>query len=77
MTWSRWPGGANSGDDSPLIPVVNSRGKWGYINSRGRVVIPFRWEEARLFHDDGLAWVQTVDAPNLWGAIDREGNYAG
>jgi hypothetical protein len=37
-----------------LYPVANDNAKWGYINLRGEVVIPFRFERAYSFNE-GLA----------------------
>ncbi len=42
---------------------------WGWVNERGEVVIPPRYDEAGDFHE-GLA---AVNRKGLWGYIDRSG----
>jgi len=51
--------------------VAQRDGKWGYINERGGVVIPFQYERAMAF-SEGLASVAPSDRAK-WGYIDREG----
>lgn len=46
--------------------------KGGYINHDGELVIPYKYEQARDFHDS-LAAVS--DFENGWGFIDKKGNY--
>jgi len=50
--------------------------RWGFIDGKGKVVIPFKWGgNAGDFHD-GLAVVTEgfyLDKPTLWGAIDKTG----
>jgi len=52
-----------------LAPVKKD-GKWGYIDSTGKEIIPFQYDDAIGF-GDGLAPVQLN---GKWMVIDREGN---
>ena len=53
--------------------AVRVDGLWGYANSRGRLVIEPRFEEAEWqFNSMGTA---VVKEDGLWGFIDRRGNY--
>ena len=45
-------------------------GKWGFIDTNGREVIPLRYSDARDFHD-GLAAVQGVE--ERWGYVNVAG----
>ena len=45
-------------------------GKWGYIDKKGKLVIPCKWESADNF-SEGLASVQ--DDNYKWGFIDKTG----
>ena len=49
------------------------RGKWGYVNSKGKTVIDFRYWTADDFdiEVEGLAKVQTLD--RKWGYFDKTG----
>jgi len=38
------------------FPGIKDGGKWGYINARGKVIVPLRFSYAHEF-SDGLAWV--------------------
>lgn len=56
---------------SELIAVKNARGKWGFIDRTGKVVIPCKWE---LVYDfcEGLAAVK--DEKGNYGFINKKGN---
>lgn len=34
------------------LAAVQKNGKWGFINTAGKVVIPFKYDEALDFDDD-------------------------
>jgi hypothetical protein len=53
------------------IGYILEGGKWGYINSEGKVVINLQFEDARIF-SDGLA---AVKINNKWGYIDKEAGF--
>jgi len=52
------------------LAVVKLNGKYGYMDTQGRVVIPARFDQARSF-SEGLALVQVN---GTWSFIDRTGN---
>jgi hypothetical protein len=54
-----------------LYPVVKD-GKWGYIDSGGKVVIELQFSRALDFHD-GLARVARFEAGDVYGANARWG----
>jgi hypothetical protein len=54
-----------------LFPVANSSGKWGYINKKGEVVIPFQYQLAYGF-SEGLAAV--LNENSLYGYINIIGD---
>ncbi|MDD3466282.1 MAG: WG repeat-containing protein [Campylobacterales bacterium] len=56
-----------------FTPGIFSGGsfKYGYINKKGEVVIPLKYDYARSFSSNGLAAVQIDDK---WGYIDGAGN---
>ncbi len=55
--------------DSTYI-AVKKRGKWGYSNQNLRLVIPYKYEEAKSFiNDNGF-----VRKEDQWFSIDKEGN---
>ena len=60
-----------------LAPVIVTQGngvaRWGYIDTKGQVVIAARFREAQLF-SEGLALVR--DAAGLPGYIRRDGTWA-
>jgi hypothetical protein len=50
---------------------VKIDGKWGYINSMGKEVIPFRFEDAQGFFSNDLA---AVKLDGKWGYINAKGD---
>jgi len=52
-----------------MFPVRDANGKWGYINSTGKVVIKIIFDDAKGF-SEGLA---AVKKGNLWAYIDTTG----
>ncbi len=48
----------------------NVEGKWGYINLLGELVIPYQYQEAHSFNDEGYALIKANDR---YFAIDRKG----
>lgn len=55
--------------DSDLIETEYD-GFWGFVNTKGDVIVDFKWDEVNTFHY-GLA---PVKKDNLWGVIDNSGN---
>ena len=51
------------------MAVYERNGKFGYLDSTGRVAIPARYEVAKDFHD-GMAY---VSEGGKWGYIDKKG----
>ena len=55
-----------------LAPVKNEKtGKWGYVDTKGNIVIKEKFDEASLF-SEGLA---TVKIERKYGFIDTEGKF--
>lgn len=52
-----------------LIPQQNKKGKWGYVNGEGKVVIDYKYDTALAFVD-GRA---KVEKGNKWGYIGPDG----
>ncbi|NDV47902.1 hypothetical protein D0T49_12680 [Paludibacter sp. 221] len=52
-----------------LTPNENKKGKWGYVNEKGKAVIKYKYDEAREF-SEGLA---AVKHKGLFGYIDETG----
>jgi len=46
--------------------------KWGYLDTKGNIVIPFQFDDAGDFDENGLAAVQQG---NRWGFIDAKGEW--
>lgn len=55
-------------EDTTLYPVLED-GLWGYANVAGEIVIPARYEKAKLFLGE-VAW---VCQDGLWGAVNSKG----
>ena len=51
--------------------AVSNNKSWGYINSKGQIVIPLKFERASNFNDEGQALVQF---DNLLKIINPKGN---
>jgi len=51
------------------LAAVKSGGKWGFINTKGKEVIPLKYSEIKNF-SDGIA---TVQLGIKWGYIDKTG----
>ena len=55
-----------------LALVKNIKGKYGFIDKTGKLVIPCRWNFVHFFpFSDGLAAV--ADEQKNWGYIDKTG----
>ncbi|MDL2224396.1 WG repeat-containing protein [Bacteroidales bacterium OttesenSCG-928-M06] len=52
-----------------LTPNENKKGKWGYVNEKGKAVIKYKYDEAREFSEDLAA----VKLKGLSGFIDKSG----
>ena len=53
------------------LASVKKNGKWGFIDKKGNLVIPFKYDDSRDFEEDGMAFVKL---DNLWVSIDTKGN---
>lgn len=53
------------------LASVKKNGKWGFIDKRGKLIIPFKYDDSRDFEEDGMAFIQLG---NLWASIDTKGN---
>lgn len=58
-----------AGGFSDGLLMVKSDDRFGFLNEKGELVVPARWEDARAFQN-GHAFVM---AGGLWGIIDRTG----
>ncbi|MBM3748509.1 MAG: WG repeat-containing protein [Acidobacteria bacterium] len=52
------------------LTAFESKGKWGYKDTRGRIVIPARYEVAQPFLPEGIAAVADQSG---WAYIDAQG----
>src|SRR5205085_2466544 len=60
---------------SPQLIPTEIRGKWGYLDGQGQLVIQPRFNEARKF-SEGLAAVQMETGEmDKVGSIDKQGTY--
>ena len=57
-----------SAQNYDYLAAVKSDGRWGFIDSAGKVVIPFEYQEASGF-SEGIACVKLME--NRWGYIDQ------
>ena len=56
-----------------LMPVYKGDGEsYGFMNTKGRMVIPYQYKFAFCFADNGMAMVRFKDMQ--WGFIDTKGN---
>ena len=55
-----------------LACVKNNKGLWGFINKRGKEVIPCQFKEAKSFNE-GLAPV--CNEEGVWGYINKKGSF--
>ena len=60
----------------PIIPAVGKNGKFGFINQRGKILIPFRFIQVKLFHE-GLACAAVLSKTGTvkWGYINPKGSW--
>ena len=61
-------GGISFFSDEEIVPVWKN-GKWGYIDSTGKLVTPCEWDDAGYFYE-GFACVKEEEK---WGYIDTTG----
>lgn len=54
-----------------MMRVCDVRNRWGFVNTKGEQVIPFKWKNARAF-SEGLAAVQ--NDKDEWCFIDKKGS---
>lgn len=64
-----WETISSFSQDKPLIPVKNDDGKYGYINKKGELIIPFQYDDAHSF-SEGIA---SVEKDYRWGCINEKG----
>ena len=57
------------------LAAVKKNGRWGFINRKGEIVIPYEWGETRGFGGNGLACVAVGSnySRRRWGIIDSSG----
>ena len=58
-----------------LMPVYKEKGDkilFGYMDTKGHMVIPYKYLNAKVFEDNGRALVKFADGS--WGYIDTKGN---
>ncbi|RLI97118.1 MAG: hypothetical protein DRO96_01495 [Candidatus Aenigmatarchaeota archaeon] len=55
---------------SERLARVEKNGKWGFIDKKGKVVIPLEYDDAGSF-SEGLAWVKKN---RKLGFVDKKGN---
>lgn len=53
------------------LASVCKNGKWGFVDKKGTLIIPIKYDDSRDFSDDGMAFVKLG---NLWASIDTKGN---
>lgn len=57
-----------------LLPVENDKYKWGYVNEKGKIVLPLRYTYAESFNENGIA---SVGIGNYNAFINTNGNNVG
>ena len=61
----------NAGDFSEGFASVKSNDKWGFIDTKGKMVIPCVYDYARSF-SKGFA---SVESNEKWGVINQSGEF--
>ena len=61
----------NAKEFSEGLAAVKLKGKWGYINTKGNLIIRPTYDEAENFYK-GMAWIKKN---KLWGLIDYNNKY--
>ena len=56
-----------------LAPFKDNTNRWGYVDTKGKVVIAPQFDEARRF-SEGLAAIEMDGLGENWGYIDKKGN---
>jgi hypothetical protein len=71
-----WNLGAASAKAVSLIPAVGKNNKFGFINQKGKVMIPFRFLQVKPFHE-GAACVAVLSNNRTvkWGYINLKGKW--
>jgi hypothetical protein len=54
------------------IACFSIKGKWGYIDRSGKIIVKARFEQGNYFSDNGLSGVKSS---GKWGFIDRTGKF--
>ncbi|WP_153720910.1 WG repeat-containing protein [Sporosarcina cascadiensis] len=57
-------------NDNSLASIMNAEGKFGAVNMEGKTVIPFQYEQLRVFNEGVAGFLQN----NKFGFIDINGN---
>lgn len=57
-------------NDNSLASVMNSEGKWGAVNKEGKTILPFKYDNLKVF-TDGVA---SFSKNGKYGFIDIHGN---
>ncbi len=60
--------------EGELCAPVCYKGRWGFIDTLNRTVIPFRYEDVRINKNAETSKLFCVKANNLWGFIDKKRN---
>lgn len=84
LIWGRNMSGDNSSSkdannlfSNGLAAVMDSNGKWGYIDKSGSYVINAQFDAVGAFEDNGLALVRVGDGETgKYGYINKSGEYA-
>lgn len=57
-------------NDNSLASLMNSEGKWGAVNKEGETILPFKYEQLRVFNEGVAAFSKN----GKFGFIDIHGN---
>ena len=52
---------------------VKFKGKWGYINPNGKIIIGCKYEKASNFSNGYAPAAKVVDSRTIWGYVDTNG----
>lgn len=61
-------------DNNALFPMPNAQGKWGYVNAKNKLVIPYKFDGASPFHEERAFVFQMQGTERLYSVIDTKGN---
>ena len=55
------------------LAAVKINDKWGYINTKNEVIIPFVFDGARHFYEGYASVQKIIEGESKWGIIDKDG----